>query len=682
MQTGTSSMVQGAPFSDRLCEAVCFGFCLWTLCSWAVVSAGGTLRTLLGLFTVVVGTVLAGFLVWRRRRPAFAGATPVAEVVAPGSGLPRGVLAAAVAVALGVVFAIRSSESALVRWWWIVGLLGLAAILVLWREDPRPAAPPATGHRREALLWGLAAFCIVVTLVSHRPDIDDAFYIGLAVHAVDAPGWALLGSDPLHGIPELPLHMPLYRLHSFELANAALAKLTGIPAIYCFHWIAASVGALLLPLAHARLFRRLAPGLWLEAVVVLVVLFVAVGETHRWYGNFALVRMWQGKALYLFFFLPLIYAYALELGCRPSRRVVLLLGAAQVSAVGCSASALWGAPLAAALGVISTLRPSRRHLLGLAWGALPTAAVLGVGWSLKRELAKTSRRIAETSTEPGDGFERALHLVLGDARLLSVAIAALLLAWVVSPRGPARRFAAIVPLGGFLLLNPYTEILISAHVTGRALWRALWAVPLPLLMVLVLISPLRLPVPARWRWARFLAGAGLLAAFVVYVPSYSALSEKNRGLRLGFPGLKVPEVEYSFAEALNRLAGPGSLVLAPEPVTAWIPTFHGHADPLVVRLYLRPKGMRNFLGSRNVNRREDMVAFVEGRRPRASELFQEGLDLYPLRGVCLSTRRPRVARQALRQAGFRREVAGESYEIWLRADPAEVSAVRAPGDGP
>ena len=111
--------------------------------------------------------------------------------------------------------------------------------------------------------------------------------------------------------------------------------------------------------------------------------------------------------------------------------------------------------------------------------------------------------------------------------------------------------------------------------------------------------------------------------------------------------------------------------------------FHGHADPLIVRQYLRSYSMGS-LGTEDVYRREGMAAFVAGwdRSPKTEQLFRVGLDQYPLRGVCISLRRPARVREALRQARFRREVAGEEYEIWLRADPSEKSAVRSPSDGP
>ena len=120
VQPETGPRGQGVQPSDRVCDVVCLAFCLWTLCSWAVVANGGTLRSLLVPFTALAVVALATVLVGRPRWPALASPTSVAEVAAHGAGLPRSVLAVAGAVALGAAYVIESSASAVASWWWIV----------------------------------------------------------------------------------------------------------------------------------------------------------------------------------------------------------------------------------------------------------------------------------------------------------------------------------------------------------------------------------------------------------------------------------------------------------------------------------------------------------------------------------------------------------------------------------
>ena len=92
-------------------------------------------------------------------------------------------------------------------------------------------------------------FVLALALLAHRPDLDDAFYLNLAVAAVDQPQAALLAEDTLHGIAGLPVHHPVYRVHTWELWNALWSWLTGVPVIAMFHWVSASLAAALVPLA-------------------------------------------------------------------------------------------------------------------------------------------------------------------------------------------------------------------------------------------------------------------------------------------------------------------------------------------------------------------------------------------------------------------------------------------------
>jgi hypothetical protein len=208
--------------------------------------------------------------------------------IRPAHNLDPRIVGLVAGVAVALSYAARPDVYQL--WWSAVILLGFAAVFVCFRT--RRARLSRAAARSGAAL-GQAATGVVLMLISHRPDADDAFYVNMAVAAADVQR-ALLSEDTMHGIPGLPLHLPAYRVHSYELLNGALAYLSGIPAIYSFHWLSAAFAALLVPLAHAKLFRILSPQRWLATVAPVFVL-VAVGETHRWYGNFSFVRMWQGR---------------------------------------------------------------------------------------------------------------------------------------------------------------------------------------------------------------------------------------------------------------------------------------------------------------------------------------------------------------------------------------------------
>ena len=685
------------PLSVRGLDGICLAFALWTVCCQAVVALGGTLWTLL-VSVLAVGLVPA--VSRRRLRALFPSTVLHSTDLNDGDGasrLPwkirseRPVLVlgpASLAFGLGLVV-FDAGTTAL--WWWVVLSLG-AACLVVFRDPADQTARtiyrPASGRGHETLLWLLALFCAVIALIVHRPDSDDAFYVNLAVAAADrAADWALLSSDTLHGIEDLPLHLPVYRLHTYEILNGVLSYLTGIPAIYCFHWISAFVGALLLPLAWARLCRLLLPGQWLWAVAVLVLLFVAVGETHRWPGNFALVRIWQGKGIFLSVFLPLIYAYGLEFAARPVRLHGLRLAAAQIGAVGLTSSALWLGPLAAMTAVLAGSGLSWRALPRLSWATLTAMPVLLVGAVMKLQMTAqmtairaatasstfmakqgpewaaagpASRDVASSDMASSDALTDAVSTVWGDGRLAVWALLAVGTAWCFAPRhGPARRFAVVAPLVTALALaNPYTGDLVSTHLVGPSLWRALWAMPVLLLLVMILASPLRLGRPLGPSMCVLLS-----LAFCLWVPGYGALTTENGVERIGRPGVKAPALEYAWAERVHRSLEPGQVVLAPRRINEWLPTFHHPAVPLRVRFYLQPPVA-------DLETRQGLINLVEGTRPMAEasqQRLRRGLEDFDMAAVVLrSLPRHVKTRRTLREAGFRLDFEDRDYELWLR----------------
>lgn len=669
-----SPAVPGDPLSERIIDGACFVFAAWTLACHAVVAAGASLWLAAVLFVLLL-------VAWRGASPRWPRSPlPLAAsslVPAWDSALrAAGLMAACVAA-----WALR--DHALALWW--VGTIGLSlATFAALRAAPAPSAALASGRRLEGALWSLVLACATLAVLAHRPDLDDAFYLNLAVAAADAPGAPLLTADTLHGVAGLPVHHPVYRVHSWELWNALWSRITGIPVIAMFHWVSAAMAAALIPLAWARLFRRLVPAYWLPAVCALVFVLVVDGELHRGYGNFAIVRIWQGKSIMLSVLLPLVAAHALDFVRAPSARRGLLLAASQIAALGCSSSALWAAPAVALSAAACGLQPGREGLRRLALAALASVYVLGAGFSLQTALAddlaaryaerdtaewraKTQARNAERTLRhaPGVQLEDSLQRVLGDGRARSVGLALLLGGWAFLAPGLGRRYACAVPLAAWLvLLNPYASDAVSRFLVGNSMWRVFWALPIPALTALALTGAFACTSARRRRLAvaATLVACGLFAA----MPSHTTLSADN-DVRLGWPGFKVTDA-YAAAELLHERTEAGATVVAPRAVAAWLPTFSERSFPLLVRdAYLRR--YRGELGQQDLYQRLMMTEFVSGVElaPSAEKLFARGLERYAVRGVLLAVTPQAVkARAALREAGFAKVLATLEFEIWTR----------------
>lgn len=677
------------PWSERVVDGACFVFAVWTVACQATVALGGSLWLALGVF-VAAGLIVLGGLSYVRRaavgaQPRSPGSPEGASGPAPpdpearASGVPRGVRIGGLVLAISAAIFLRESPVAL--WWLGLGVLGVAGSLSLFREPLRDA-PPASGSRREGLLWVLALLAVAVALVAHRPDLDDSFYLNLAVASADAPGDPLLAGDTLHGVPGLPLHHPVYRVHTWEVWNAAISRLTGIPVAAVFHFVSASLVALLVPLAWARLFRRLVPRHWLWAVAAVLWVLVIAGDAHRWYGNFAFVRIWQGKSVFLSVLLPVIWSAGLDFARRPSTRGFLLLGAAQVAALGCTSTAVWAGP-AAALSAAACALPSVRYAwrrLGATVLASAYVLILGLGVqqsvfqdrearltagpdAIVAERIERKRLLVDQRHAPGTQLARSLDLVTGAGLLQAVCIAAVLGAWALAPRGLGRRFACGVPLAVWaLLLNPYFSSELARFAIGGSHWRALWVLPIPALLALLLTAPLELSR------RRLVAVPITLAAFAAFgiVPAHSALSPAN-GVSLRSPGLKFPVEEHALARAFSSRLPAGSVVVAPRRIAAWLPTFHDRVHPILARdAYL--VGFRTQLGGQNVALRVLMTDFVSGRgdEPDAARHFVRGLQRFGVDAVLVVARpETQVTRKTLREVGFE-HVGGTEIQVWER----------------
>lgn len=663
------------PYSERALDCVCWVFAIWTMACHAAVVTGASLWVAGVLFALL----LAGTAAWRVRHPAAREADLADPApVAPPADLPLRGLAVMAAGALVWLW----SSQALAFWWGVAVFLASLLALSLWRDAVEGvAARPAV--RDEIALGVLALACAALALVAHRPDLDDAFYLNLAVAAADAPGAALLANDTLHGVDGLPIHHPIYRVHSWELWNALVARLGGISVIGAFHFVHAAVAAFLVPLAWAGLFRRIAPRAWLAAVFAVVVVLIALGAQHRGYANFAFVRIWQGKAILVSAVLPYIASLAIDLARAPSRARTLRLALAQIAALGLSSTALWAAPVTAVCAAASALQPSRAALRTLGLVLLACGYVLCAGLVMRAALAADlgERRAAVESDElrahvaeadarraerhrPGAQLEQALQAVMGEGAGRPLVLVAWLMGCALAPAGVGRRYASAASLAVWLtLFNPYATELVTRGVVGNSYWRVLWVLPVPALCALALVAPL-VWVPRR---GVALALSASLCLGFVRLAAPSALAPGN-DVQLAVPDYKVPHDAYRAAELFAERVPAGAVVVAPRPVAAWLPTFAERAAPLLVREpYLRR--YRNALGNDDLYHRVVMTDYVSGIRSTADATrhFERGLERYGVSGVLLAvTADAAQARTVLRDAGFVKLLATLDYEIWVR----------------
>lgn len=431
-------------------------------------------------------------------------------------------------------------------------------------RDPSRAAWPGT---LVALTWAVALGTLSLFLV--RPDGDDTFYVRLsswvAAHG-DFPVRDTLFSDEVFPAIIFP------PLASFEALIGTIARGTDVAVPNLVYLVVPPIASALSVLAFWRLLRtwgvRLV-GIALSAAL-LFLLMDAAG--HQTFGNLFIGRIWQGKIVFLAVFVPVLLALLVGYAERPTRRQLVLLGAAGAAGVGLTSTAVFLVPIVA-VGCLLPLaiRAGRQAVVGLAATlAYPLAAAAAT-------VVVGSRNAADYNADDIVP-DRLVHFVLGDGVFALLALTAVLVGPVFIRHVLADRMtAATVLLVGFLFTPPVP--LLVFHLTGlaRTQWRLLWAVPAAALVGVVATTVL---TRVRPRAVGALAAALLCAVLVAWgTPVWSSGATKVASE----PSWKRPAGSITRARLVLAQSRPGDIILAPQWLSQTILVMSGRVTTVAPR---------------------------------------------------------------------------------------------------
>ena len=666
---------------DRIVPLFVLPYAIWTLYVHLITATHSSFNTLLHWVPVAALVATAATVAWfRLKEPARrfepvalgdeAGSGPVAALVVRAIG-KRIAPFAILALAIGWVGLLSAGLPYPVFWW-----MALLAMCGAWMWNLRGALHITPGddvgkHSAWIVLF-VAAAAVCITLVASRPDADDAFYRSVSATLLRFPQQPVLVHDTLYRLPDVPILLQFYRLSNYDVLVGTLARITGADHMVVAYLFLPSAFAAFCILAWAYLLRRIVPARWPWVLLILFVCVLALGEMHRAYGNFAFVRLFQGKSILVTGMVPVIAGSALRFARHGGLRHWLLLFAAEIAALGVSASALFVAPAAAALGLAGGWSTNTESSRRFALGVLASAYVFGAGWAMA---SATHGGQALVSSSAMPGVQQILDDTWGwwSTRLLLVA---LLAAWafVVNPLR-ARYLSAGAFFFLLAVLNPYTVRVVADHFVGvRTYWRLTWALPLPLFLAVLLDGMIERAGGLRSKVLTACVCVALAGCAIAFGWRFGTLRSAN-AVTLGMPGIKVDPVEYQVAARIAEDVPERDAVLAPEAVSIWLPSFVVHPQLLGVRgLYLT----RAF-SPQDAIRRSLLMRYVAGeyRLPDAAAWFADALQQYGLAAVVLvhSASWRAEMENVLERNGWRPLSSG-IYDIWVKSGRGTSTANR------
>lgn len=477
---------------------------LWMVAESAVFALGGSLAQLRPVVPLLLLAAAAGAV-----REFRSGGFPVAEgavlrLSAPGTGE----VAATAAAVLALAACLRAGSWLAAAW--LAAVAALAGLAWLWRRRADAGVPIPEHPRRDAVLLALCvAIALAVTLLSNRPDGDDTAYLRVTMVLNAFPD----GPIAVLSLPKAAA-TDVHRWNPYAALAALLAWAPGSVLAVYYLWLPAAQAAMVVLVAYLCA-RLLVGGDAGPATLVFLLMLLAWGEAHRAPGNFAFVRLFQGKAALASWALPLVFLAGVRLARQVSAWNAGVLAAAMAAAVGLSHAGVTLAPVAAVLGALAGW-PRRWGRVGVAaLVVLPAALVLAVAAAHWLAPAFLRPRAVDAALALGKVFPWGFH---GAWALAAPVVAALVLCG--SGGVMARRLALMV----LVVVNPWV-LEALAGITDSLSWRILWALPFPVLAAAAVVA-----IGRRERWAArppVLAGS-VLAAFLCAGPWIVSDATGNR----------------------------------------------------------------------------------------------------------------------------------------------------------
>jgi hypothetical protein len=548
---------------------------------------------------------------------------------------------------------------------WSLSILLLAVCLFSSeRETQLKNLPPIKTVAKSPPLT-ILLIVILAVLLSYavtRSDLDDSFYVAIAAFSSSNPEHSLLAGDPMLREPGLPLIFPSYRFASFELLSGALGHLFSVPSMDVYYiyllpaWAITSIAATFL------LTKELIPKRWILAGATAFILTLLLGEMHRSTANFAFVRLFQGKSIFVSVVVPAIFYFTARFFSKKGTSTDLfLLACCQVTAIGLSNFGMLAAPIAG-FGAIASNAP-----LALQGDRKKLCYALAVLFIPLPYLVKVALQL-NGSPIMDFGIESAENVwtsVFGVHQQYLVAV--LLLAGPVLAKDTITKWRLAIPTLIFLgiYLNPLLSSFISKYVTTPPVyWRVVWSFPI-LIFSAVSFSMIAIEIFEKKPYRLLIA---LLTTLVLGLMAYSlpfnTLREENIGKLESFASWKIPAADLIVAQRAITIDKTNGVLLAPDEIAGVISRFEKHPQLVITRglyLYL----LKPAIGDQEYTKKSIVYNFVMGNIEGTGELARSTLRSMRISLVILNIKNESpLAVNILTSEGYIKVETINNYSFW------------------
>ncbi len=445
-----------------------------------------------------------------------------------------------------------------------------------------------------ALIGGLLALGAI------RPDYDDVDYISRSVYFLNAPHEPLDLFKHDHALLQAPLYWAINLFYTLELFCAYIAYISQIPLLDVYHILLPILGGIMIPLAWFLAFSKFSKNIIVTGLAAAAVcVFLSLdGEPHRSFGNFAFVRIWQGKALLMSIGVPLFITFSLDFFHRPHvlhwcQLCILLIGTSGLSVMSSYFMPFLGIIIGLSYCYSQGIRTKGNlKKLIMFFSAYIYLCIIICYFLLhfnRNTIYQIGFQLLVEDQHWPTTFVGQFKFVF--IEFLSYPTFLLIFFTIVSlvvAKGYHRKFLfAWVTLSIFLFLNPIVFPFISKYATTlNHYWRLFYLLPFPFVVGFpVTFIEHRYALKPRWGYLMF--GGLLLLAIIgnLWSPKkYAPLATFGK-LPFAIGYHKIDPTLEADIQQIVAMAKPGPM-LAPEQYSAFIPRYSTDFPQVSVRKYM------------------------------------------------------------------------------------------------
>ena len=337
----------------------------------------------------------------------------------------------------------------------------------------------------------------------------------------------------MQAINLLPMYDTARMLVSYPVIEAVVSYWTGTSFLQVYYLFVPALAAMLSALAYYELFQRIGGGYAGILALMTIIILILWGDLHRSPGNFAFVRMFQGKAMLYTMVCPYLVSSAMGvLIRRPGSSFRLAM--ASISGIGLTQSAIVLVPLFFTGLILATWLVYRESPISAR--SLPFLAGVAVVMALSAGIVAYLGKIPSVINPRDFSLREALDIVFGDGLRGPFGVASIALLPLLA-QDRVKHKAVIATIIALMLtaLNPVV-VFLAEQIVWSLTWRLQWLL-LPAATTAAGIFLVAHYISRAKPYLRLvLCVAGLIGFALLGQTTFST----SNGNRLGIPQIKPP----------------------------------------------------------------------------------------------------------------------------------------------